>query len=43
MRRLFAFVLCLLREIGDALAALIRNARSEQPPLAWERTTSAFA
>jgi creatinine amidohydrolase len=33
----------LLREITDALAALIRSARSEQPPLAWERTTTAFA
>lgn len=33
----------LLSEIGDALATLIRRARTEQPPLAWERTTSAFA
>ncbi len=33
----------LLREIGDALATLIRQARTEQPPLEWERTTTAFA
>lgn len=33
----------LLREIGDALVALIERARTEQPPLAWERTTTAFA
>lgn len=33
----------LLREIGDALVALIERARIEQPPLAWERTTTAFA
>jgi len=33
----------LLREIGDALVALIERARSEQPPLAWTRTTTAFA
>ena len=33
----------LLREIGAALAALICQARTEQSPLAWERTTSAFA
>jgi creatinine amidohydrolase len=33
----------LLREIGDALVALIERARTELPPLAWERTTTAFA
>jgi creatinine amidohydrolase len=33
----------LLREIGDALIALIQRARTEQPPLAWGRTTTAFA
>ncbi len=33
----------LLREIGDALAALIERARTEEPPLAWSRTTTAFA
>lgn len=33
----------LLREIGDALVELIDRARIEQPPLAWERTTTAFA
>ncbi len=33
----------LLREIGDALVALIERARTEEPPLAWTRTTTAFA
>jgi creatinine amidohydrolase len=33
----------LLREIGDALVALIVRARTEQPPLDWTRTTTAFA
>jgi creatinine amidohydrolase len=33
----------LLREIGDALVALIQRARIEQPPLTWDRTTPAFA
>jgi creatinine amidohydrolase len=33
----------LLREIRDALAALIECARSEQPPISWDRTTTAFA
>lgn len=33
----------LLHEMGDALAALIQRARSEQPPLRWERTTTVFA
>jgi creatinine amidohydrolase len=33
----------LLKEIGDALVALIERARTEQPPLDWTRTTTAFA
>jgi creatinine amidohydrolase len=33
----------LLEEIAAALAALIRSARTEEPPLAWERTTTVFA
>jgi creatinine amidohydrolase len=33
----------LLREIGEALVALIQRARSEGPPLTWTRTTTAFA
>lgn len=33
----------LMREIGDALVALIERARTEEPPLAWTRTTTAFA
>jgi creatinine amidohydrolase len=33
----------LFREICDALVALIQHARIEQPPLAWDRTTTAFA
>lgn len=33
----------LLGQIGDALAGLIERARIETPPLAWERTTTAFA
>jgi creatinine amidohydrolase len=33
----------LLREIGDALVTLIERARIEHPPLAWARTTTAFA
>jgi creatinine amidohydrolase len=33
----------LIEEIGAALAALIHSARTEQPPLSWERTTTAFA
>jgi creatinine amidohydrolase len=33
----------LLREIGEALVALIERARTEEPPLAWSRTTTAFA
>lgn len=33
----------LLAEIGDALVALIERARTEQAPLAWLRTTTAFA
>jgi creatinine amidohydrolase len=33
----------LLREIGDALVALIERARIEHPPLTWARTTTAFA
>ena len=33
----------LLREVRDALVALIQRARVEQPPLEWTRTTTAFA
>lgn len=33
----------LLREIADALVELIERARTENPPLAWNRTTTAFA
>jgi creatinine amidohydrolase len=33
----------LLREVGEALIALIQRARLEQPPLAWARTTAVFA
>lgn len=33
----------LLREIRDALVALILGARTEKPPLSWERTATAFA
>lgn len=33
----------LLREIGDALAALIQRARTEQAPIEWTRTATAFA
>jgi len=33
----------LLREMGDALAAVIQRARTEGPPLSWDRTTTAFA
>jgi len=33
----------LLREMADALAATIEAARRDQPPLAWSRTSTAFA
>ncbi len=33
----------LITEIGAALGTLVERARTEQPPLAWERTTTAFA
>jgi creatinine amidohydrolase len=33
----------LLREIGEALIALIQRARLENPPLAWARTSTVFA
>jgi creatinine amidohydrolase len=33
----------LLRQIVDALVAVIARARHEEAPLAWDRTTSAFA
>ncbi|MHA3770848.1 creatininase family protein [Verrucomicrobiota bacterium sgz303538] len=33
----------LIRDIGEALASLVERARTEQPPLAWSRTTDAFA
>ena len=33
----------LIREIGEALADLVRRARTEEPPLAWTRSTNAFA
>jgi creatinine amidohydrolase len=33
----------LIVEIGTALAEVIERARIEQPPLAWTRTTTAFA
>ncbi len=32
----------LLREIGDALAEVIERARTEQPPLAWQRGMTVF-
>ena len=33
----------LITEIGTALAELIERARTEEPPLAWTRTSTAFA
>jgi creatinine amidohydrolase len=33
----------LLREIRDALVAAIQRARTEQPPLCWDRATTVFA
>jgi len=33
----------LIAEIGDALVQLIERSRTEQPPIAWSRHTSAFA
>ncbi|HEX8310519.1 MAG TPA: creatininase family protein [Chthoniobacteraceae bacterium] len=33
----------LITDIGTALAQLITRVRTEQPPLAWSRSTSAFA
>jgi creatinine amidohydrolase len=33
----------LLAEIADALASLIHHARTEEPPLPWERTSTLFA
>jgi creatinine amidohydrolase len=33
----------LIAEIGTALTALVEQARVEMPPLAWTRTTTAFA
>ncbi len=33
----------LIAEIGDELVAVIERARVEEPPLAWTRTTTAFA
>jgi creatinine amidohydrolase len=32
----------LINEMGTALAQLIERARTEQPPLGWSRTTTAF-
>jgi creatinine amidohydrolase len=33
----------LISEIAEALARIIAQARTEEPPLAWSRSTTAFA